>query len=251
MPCPEPNPRLRLHTVLETGSVLVVNKMPGMPSEPGKGHAKDSVLNAVAVREAGRMARLGEVRDWGLVHRLDRLSSGLLVLGLEPEAYDRLRGAFERREVRKTYLAIVKGTLPGREGVVETPLAERVERGYRVSVPDRTGRPAITEWRELARHGKYALVECGLPTGRLHQIRVHLASIGAPLAGDPLYVEGGLARPATGRDRDDEPRFHLHAWKLLLPAGAVEPGGPAVPLAGEIPHRFRAFAADRGVPLPE
>lgn len=250
MPGPAANPRLRLHVVHETASLLVVNKMPGMPSEPGKGHAKDSVLNAVAVRHGPRMARLGEVRDWGLVHRLDRLSSGLLTLGLEPDAYDRLREAFERREVRKTYLAIVKGTLPGREGRVETPLAERLERGYRVSVADRAGRPAVTEWRELARHGKYAIVECGLPTGRLHQIRVHLASIGAPLAGDPLYVEGGLARPATGRDRDDEPRFHLHAWKLSLPAGAV--GGEAdLDLVAELPRLFREAAADRSLPPPE
>jgi len=250
VPCPEANPRLRLHVVHETASLLVVNKMPGMPSEPGKGHAKDSVLNAVAVRHGPRMARLGEVRDWGLVHRLDRLSSGLLALGLEPDAYDRLREAFERREVRKTYLAIVKGTLPGREGRVETPLAERLERGYRVSVPDRAGRPAVTEWRELARHGKYALIECGLPTGRLHQIRVHLASIGAPLAGDPLYVDGGLARPATARDRDDEPRFHLHAWKLSLPAGAVGAESD-LNLVGELPRLFREAAADRSLTLPE
>lgn len=235
--------------VHETASVLVVNKMPGMPSEPGKGHAKDSVLNAVAVRHGGRMARLGEVRDWGLVHRLDRLSSGLLVLGLETDAYDRLRGAFERREVRKTYLAIVKGSLPGREGRIDAPLSERTERGYRVSVPDRAGRPAVTGWRELARNGKYALVECDLPTGRLHQIRVHLASIGAPLAGDPLYVEGGLARPATGRDRDVEPRFHLHAWKLSLPAGAVE-GEGELDLVADLPRLFREFAADRSLPLP-
>jgi len=248
---PEPNPRLKVHAVHAEGDLLVVNKMPGMPSEPGKGHVRDTLLNAVANLDAARLARMGEPRDWGLLHRLDRPTSGLLAFAFEPALYDRLRGAFERREVGKTYLAIVRGSLPGTEGEVDLPLAEKHERGYRVSVPDRAGRPSLTRWRERSRAGRYALVECDLHTGRLHQIRVHLAMLGAPLAGDPLYVEGGLVRPA--RRREEDPQFHLHAWKLALPLAALrdEPSDSGrLALAGELPRRFRAFAGDRGLGLP-
>lgn len=248
MPVPRPNPRVRVRLVHEDARTLVMNKMPGIVTEPGRSHGDDSLLNGLFAHDGGRFAQrltqMGEGRDWGLLHRLDRLTSGLLIAALDPDAWDFLRTAFEERTVRKTYLAIARGELANECGEITAPLADRTDRDYRVSVIDPRGKPAITRYRVLARAGRYALVECDLVTGRLHQIRVHLASIGAPIAGDPIYEAGGRAKPNAGRAKD--PSLHLHAWKLELP----HPDGGTLSCTGEIPRRFAEFATSHELPIP-
>lgn len=251
MPRPEPNPRIRVRVVREDERAIVVNKMPGLVCEPGLGHRADSLLNGLFAFEGGRLAsrlaRLGEARDWGLLHRLDALTSGLLLVALEADAYDRLRDAFERRAVRKTYLAIVRGELAA-EGRSEEPIAERRDRERLVAVVDPTGRPAETRWSTLARSGRYALLRCEPITGRLHQIRLHLARLGAPIAGDPLYEAGGRAR-AGGRS-PQAPELQLHAWRLAYPDPAPDAGDAAIAVEASVPRRFAAFAESHGLPLP-
>jgi 23S rRNA pseudouridine1911/1915/1917 synthase len=260
MPTPTSNPKVRVQLVHEDDRVIVMNKMPGVVTEPGRSHGGDSLLNGLLAHDGGRFAsrllRLGEDRDWGLLHRLDRWTSGLLVAALDADAWDALRAAFEARSVRKTYLAIARGELRNDAGSVEAPLLDcRIGEGvgeYRVSVIDRRGKPALTRYRVLARAGRYALVECDLVTGRLHQIRVHLASLGAPVAGDPIYEPGGRAKPNAGRGKD--PALHLHAWKLAFPhpesVAASTSAATELACVGGVPRKFTEFAESHGLPLP-
>ncbi|MBL9148283.1 MAG: RluA family pseudouridine synthase [Phycisphaerae bacterium] len=246
MPSLTPNPRIKVHVVHEDDHVVVVNKMPGVVSEPGRSHKNDSVLNGLLAHDGGRFAakiqRLGEARDWGLLHRLDRLTSGLLLVALDAESYDLLRADFEARTVRKTYLAIVRGELRAAQGEIDAPLLETSVGSTRISALDPRGKPALTRYRTLRRDGRYALLECDLVTGRMHQLRVHLASRGAPIAGDPIYDVGGRARP-QGR-RPDDPFLGLHAWRLAFTHPKTR---AAVTVEGEPPRRFTEFAVSHGV----
>jgi 23S rRNA pseudouridine1911/1915/1917 synthase len=258
MPVPRANARIRVQVVHEDANTLVVNKMPGVVTEPGRSHRDDSLLNGILAHDAGRLARqliqLGEARDWGLLHRLDRLTSGLVLMALDADAWTALRGDFEARRVQKTYLAVVRGDLDSEAGEISLPLIERIDAGYRVSVIDPNGKPALTRFRVRQRSGRYALVECDLVTGRLHQIRVHLASIGVIVAGDPIYDIGGRAKPNAGRAKD--PQLHLHAWRLsfLHPSRQPELGSPSdrvvMNLIGEPPRRFTEFAEAHGLHVP-
>ncbi len=249
MPVPRPNARVRIRVAHEDARTIVVNKMPGVVTEPGLSHGGDSLLNGLFAHERGRLAtklgHMGEARDWGLLHRLDRLTSGLVLAALDADAWDSLRGAFETRSVRKTYLAIARGELRHDAGDIDASLADSTDGDYRVSVIDSRGKPALTRYRVLHRHGRYALVECDLVTGRLHQIRVHLASIGAPVAGDPIYETGGRAKPNAGRAKD--PSLYLHAWRLAFPH---PDDGRMLAVSGEIPRRFAEFATSHELPLP-
>lgn len=249
MPVPRPNPRVRVRIAHEDDRTIVLNKMPGVVTEPGRSHSDDSLLNGLFALDQGRLSarltQMGEARDWGLLHRLDRLTSGLVVAALDADAWDSLRTAFEARTVRKTYLAIARGELRQDAGEIDAPLADRTDGDYRVSVIDPRGKPALTRYRVLHRHGRYALVECDLVTGRLHQIRVHLASLGAPIAGDPIYEAGGRAKPNAGRAKD--PSLYLHAWRLAFPHPS---DGQMLAVVGALPNRFADFATSHELPLP-
>jgi 23S rRNA pseudouridine1911/1915/1917 synthase len=250
VPRPAANQRIRVRIAREDPRTLVVVKMPGVATEPGRGHRDASLLNGLFAHDGGRfaaqLARLGEERDWGLLHRLDRPTSGLLLVALDVDAWTSLRAAFEARTIDKTYLAIVRGDLAAAEGTIDRPLAERIVDGYRTSVLDPTGRPAITRYRTLARAGRYALVACELVTGRLHQIRVHLASLGAPVAGDPIYQPGGRAN-VGGRNAKD-PKLHLHAWKLAFPH---PDGGARIAVETPPPRDFATFAREHDLPIDD
>jgi 23S rRNA pseudouridine1911/1915/1917 synthase len=249
MPVPRPNSRIRIHLVHEDANTVVMNKMPGVVTEPGRSHRDDSLLNGLFAHDGQRLARqltqLGEGRDWGLLHRLDRLTSGLVLAALDGAAWDALRSDFEARRVEKSYLAIVRGDLTAESGEIRTPLSERLDGDYRVSVLDPHGKDAHTRYRVLERAGRYALVECDLITGRMHQIRVHLASIGAVVAGEPIYEIGGRAKPNAGRAKD--PQLHLHAWRLAFTHPV---SGERLRLTGEPPRRFAEFAASHELTLP-
>ena len=225
MPQPAPNPRLRLELLHEDERLVVANKAPGMVTEPGRSHAADSLLNALVARYGGRLLRLGERRDYGLLHRLDRQTSGCVACALDPEAYDLLRGQFERREVDKRYLAIVRGRMRAGSQTVRKPLEQRRLRIWGssrlVSVVSERGEEAVTEVEGLSTSASHSLVSCRPVTGRLHQIRIHLALLGFPIEGDPIYAKGGSPAPGgpSGRhsetDPDDE-TLGLHAWRLSV-----------------------------------
>jgi tRNA pseudouridine32 synthase/23S rRNA pseudouridine746 synthase len=170
--------------------------------------------------------RFGFARAPLPVHRLDRDTSGCLLLARNPKALRRFAAAFEQRLVTKSYLAIVEGDIPP-EGEIDMPLAKTssIEQGWRI-IPSRHGKPARTAWRLLATSGAHRLLLLTPETGRTHQLRVHLASgIDRPIIGDPVYG----AAAAQG--------MMLHAWRLVVPRGAKPPISAEAP----IPARFAAY----------
>ena len=201
--------------------MIVANKAPGMVSEPGTSHRSDSLLNALVSRYGGKLLRLGERRDYGLLHRLDRQTSGCVACALDPDAYDAIRAQFEARTVDKCYLAIVRGSMPAGKCTVDRPLLEKrvpSDEGTRlVSLLSSEGKPATTDFEVLATSAKNCLVACTPHTGRLHQIRVHLAHLGFPVEGEALYGVGARVLPSMkGADRT----LGLHAWKLGFTHGS-------------------------------
>jgi len=196
--------------------LLVVDKPAGVVTQPGKGHARDSLLNGLFARYGVRLQNLGADRDWGLLHRLDRDTSGLVLVGLRPRAYDALREAFATGRIRKTYWAVVLGSPRTAQGTVQQAIAEVIG-GQKRAVISRSGRPAVTAYRVLATAavesrpgkpaaGRVSLIEARPATGRLHQVRVHMAHLGCPILGDEMYGRD-MAMPAV-------PRLCLHAAEL-------------------------------------
>jgi 23S rRNA pseudouridine1911/1915/1917 synthase len=224
-----------LAVIFENGDVIVVDKPQGMVVHPGNGNRSGTLLNALLARRPGLAAAWGpdEARP-GIVHRLDKDTSGVMVAAANPAAHEALARQFKNREVRKRYLAIVRGAPPAGEGRIEVPLVRsRRDRrrfvGVRARAPgSRGGRAAVTRYRVLRRWPGYALVLLVPLTGRTHQLRVHLRLVGCPVLGDPLY-----GRP--------DPRFPsatlmLHSWRLAIRLpGEAEPREFRAPL----PERFR------------
>jgi 23S rRNA pseudouridine1911/1915/1917 synthase len=190
-------------TVLHADEALVfVDKPAGMPTQPLQPGELGTVANAL-IAKFPEMATVGaDIREAGLCHRLDIETSGVLLAARTRPAWEAMRAAFsEDRAVEKHYRALVTGPLAD-DGVIEVPLAHA---GDHMVPALSDGRPAITEFKVLRRAGSYSLVDVTLVTGVLHQVRAHLAAIGAPIVGDVLY--GGAAQPGLGR-------FFLHAASL-------------------------------------
>lgn len=208
-----PNPDVPFEVCLHEADFLVVNKPAGVVTEPGKKHRHDSLLNGLFAQFGNLLQNLGAVRQWGLLHRLDRDTSGLVVVALRARAYDHLRRQFEERQVKKIYWAVVAGVPNPSQGVIQKPIRE-VAAGRKKAVLARGGKPAITAYRVLESAGSVSLVEARPKTGRLHQIRVHFAEMGCPVLGDAEY---GTEVPAP------------KAARLCLHAAAISFIHPAEP----------------------
>ena len=202
---PAPDPDVALDILIERTEVVVVCKAAGVPSQPLRAGELGTVANAIAVRYPECVAIGDDPRDGGLVHRLDIGTSGVLVVARTLDAYHALRDAFGAGLVVKRYLAITDGSPVSRD--CDAPLAQR---GKRVVVEVTEGLAAYTEIAVERASPKHALVNCVAQTGRMHQVRAHLAHVGAPITGDALY--GGA--PLPGHDG-----FFLHAASITLPLG--------------------------------
>ena len=195
-----------LEVVHEDECLLVINKPPGLVVHPGSGNWSGTLMNALLHHIPG----IAEVPRAGIVHRLDKDTSGLMVVAKTLEAQTDLVRQLQARTVRRVYLALVAGAVKA-DGGVDSPIGRHpVQRTKMAVVPEsRGGKPALTWYRVLAYYPHCTYVECSLATGRTHQIRVHMASIGHPLIGDPVY----------GRPHARLPEFHrqaLHATRLGL-----------------------------------
>ncbi|HET9991434.1 MAG TPA: RluA family pseudouridine synthase [Kofleriaceae bacterium] len=222
---PQPDPAIALEVLLETPDIIVVNKPAGMPSQPLRAGELGTVANAIVARWPECAAIGDDPRDGGLVHRLDIGTSGVLVAARTAEAYRRLREAFGKGDVQKHYLAIVEGVPSVNE--IEAPLSQR---GDHVAVDHNDGLTAVTTLHPLESSGSYSLVRCFAKTGRMHQVRAHLAFAGSPIAGDTLYRGTPLA---------EHPGFFLHAHEITLP--------DALHVTAPIPARFHAAASAVGL----
>lgn len=205
---------------------IVVDKPAGLPVDP----PRDGSLSVASHLESLAFG----FRRWPQpVHRLDRDTSGCLLLSRNPKAHARLQQAFEAREVAKAYWAVLDGIPADEAGTVDAPLLKTStrEEGWRI-VADPRGKPARTGWRVLATHGGRALVEMRPETGRTHQLRVHAASgIGLPIAGDPVYGAGAASRRLP---------MLLHARSLCVRRG----NKPAIEAAASLPPSFAAAGFD-------
>ncbi|MEA2001802.1 MAG: RluA family pseudouridine synthase [Actinomycetota bacterium] len=199
---PEPVP---FEVVLELSDLLVINKPAGLVVHPGAGHASGTLVNGL-IHRYPELQALGAQYRWGLVHRLDRDTSGLLLVARTIETYEFLQAELKQRRIGRTYLALVSGHLDAATGTIDAPVGRDPVRATRMAVTQ-NGRPARTHYRRLAEWAETTLLEIELETGRTHQIRVHLASIGYGIIGDRVY---GKRRSELG-----EPgRVWLHAARL-------------------------------------
>ena len=181
---PEPIP---LRVVFEDEHVLVVDKPAGMVTHPGAGRP-GGTLAAAALAHAPQIAGVGGPRRPGIVHRLDKGTSGLIVLAKTPQAYDSLTAQLSKRTVSRRYVAVVQGVLRRAAGVIDAAIGRDPRSRVRMAVArEGKGKRAVTRFRVLERLGEATLVECRLETGRTHQIRVHLASLGHSVLGDLTY----------------------------------------------------------------
>ncbi|MCX7854989.1 MAG: RluA family pseudouridine synthase [Anaerolineae bacterium] len=197
---------LPLDIVYEDEHLLVVNKPAGMVVHPAARIVSGTLVNAL-LAHCPQVADVGGPDRAGIVHRLDRETSGLIVVAKNPEAHAALQRQFKRRLVRKTYVALVEGQVSPREGIIEVPIGRDPKDRTRMSV-SRTGRPAITQYRVVEVFPQYTLLEVRPHTGRTHQIRVHLAWLGYPVVGDRVY---GRRRQTLLPDR-----HFLHARELAF-----------------------------------
>ena len=198
-----------LSVVYEDGDLLVVDKPTGMVVHPAPGHPGGTLVNALLGR--GGQAAFGTIAGVtrpGIVHRLDRDTSGLIVVAKNDRAQAALMAQLKGRRMKKRYLALVGGAVAATVGRIEAPIGRDPRHRTRMAVvPD--GRPAVTGYRVRERFPGWTLLELDLVTGRTHQLRVHLASIGHPVAGDRVYAAGTARVGPTGLGR-----LFLHAWRL-------------------------------------
>ncbi len=209
----QPNDRVTFGIAHQDEELLIVEKPARLVTTPGKAHEADSLLNGLFARFGARLQALGAKRDFGLLHRLDKDTSGLVVVALTAPAYDRLREAFEGREVGKYYWAVTRAAPAKPTGIIKRTIAEqtvRIDRYRTVKVAriSGTGKAAATAYRVLEASPMGALIEARAITGRLHQVRVHLDSVGATVLGDDTYGPEAARQAA--------PRLALHAHRVTL-----------------------------------
>lgn len=208
-----------LDVLYEDEDLLIINKPPGLTVHPGAGQRQGTLVN-VLVHHYPELARIGELERPGLVHRLDKDTSGALVVAKTEAARLALIHLFQSRQVEKKYLALIWGVLSQEQGEIKTTIGRHPVQRQKMAVNVPRGREAHTSWRQQRQwDGVLSLVELSLHTGRTHQLRVHLAFLGHPIVGDKIYGGGHRWRHLPEPWRQLEPlvtRQLLHAWRLTF-----------------------------------
>jgi len=234
---PEPAPLVGEHVpyeiVYQDDWLLVVDKPAGVVVHPAPGNEHGTLAQGLV--EHG--ARGGHELRPGIVHRLDKDTSGLIIVAKGDDAYTALVAAMERRDITRIYVALLRGDLPQDDGTIDAPIGRHVRDRKRMSLHTTSGKRAVTHFRVLGRAPGFTLTRVRLETGRTHQIRVHFAALGHPVAGDVQY--GGRERP-VGLDRQ-----FLHAAQLAFPHPE---DGRQMSFASPLPPDLQAFLAGLGLP---
>ena len=218
-----------LNIVYEDKDIIVVNKARGMVVHPAAGNPDGTLVNALLYHCRGELSGINGVIRPGIVHRLDKDTSGVMVAAKNDEAHKGLAAQIKAHSARRTYWALVHGNIAEEKGIVDGPIGRHPKDRIKMAVTFKGGREAVTHFRVLKRYGEYTWIECKLETGRTHQIRVHMAYIGHPVVNDPLY----------GYKKDDFPiegqALHSHCLDLVHPVT-----GEAMHFEAPMPDDFAA-----------
>lgn len=244
---PEPIP---LSILYEDSSLIVINKPPGIVVHPAPGNPSGTLVNALLYHCKDLSGINGTLRP-GIVHRLDKDTSGVMVVAKDDRAYHQLIHQFKNRVIEKTYLAIVYGSFKEKEGLINLPIGRHTFERKRMSTKAKKGREAVTRWKVLEEFNGFTLLEIQPQTGRTHQIRVHLASIGHPILGDPIY--GRKNRPGSFQDpllRECLKRIRrqaLHAYRLkFYHPQTGEPVEFLAPISPDMMEVIKIFRSEGG-----
>ena len=216
-----------LDVVYEDADVLVINKPKGMVVHPAAGHADGTLVNALLHYCGDSLSGINGEKRPGIVHRIDRDTTGLLIVAKNDFAHQALSEQLKDHTLRRTYECIVRGGFSEDSGTVDAPIGRHPVDRKKMAVTEKNSRPAVTHWEVIARYGQYTHLRCRLETGRTHQIRVHMAYIRHPIAGDPVY---GVGKPELGLTSQC-----LHARELTF----LHPHtGEAVTVCCPLPEEF-------------
>ncbi len=218
-----------LDVVFEDEDVIVINKPVGLVVHPAPGHPDGTLVNALLYHCGDSLSGVGGEKRPGIVHRIDRDTSGLIIAAKNDAAHLALSAQLADRSLSRVYEAVAVGSFRSERGTVDAPIGRHPVDRKRMAVTARGGRSAVTHWEVLSRYAGYTHIRCVLETGRTHQIRVHMAYIGHPLLGDVVY---GRKKPELGLEGQC-----LHARELKF----IHPRlGEAIRLTTELPDYFRA-----------
>ena len=230
---PEPEPQdIPLDIVYEDADVVVVNKPRGMVVHPAPGHPDGTLVNALLWHCGDSLSGVGGERRPGIVHRIDKDTSGLIIAAKNDFAHLALSAQLADRSLSRVYEAVARGEFREEAGTVDAPIGRHPTERKRMAVTERGSRPAVTHWEVIARYRGWPHIRCRLETGRTHQIRVHMAYIGHPLLGDMVY---GAKKPERGLEGQC---LHARELKFLHPRT-----GEAIHLSTELPEYFQQVLA--------
>jgi len=224
-----------LDVVFEDADVIVVNKPRGLVVHPAPGHPDGTLVNALLWHCGASLSGVGGEKRPGIVHRIDKDTSGLLIVAKNDFAHQRLSAQLSDRSLSRVYEAVARGGFREDSGTVNRPIGRHPTDRKRMAVTEKNSRPAVTHWEVLTRYRDYTHIRCRLETGRTHQIRVHMASIGHPLLGDAVY---GAPSPEKGLEGQC---LHARELKFIHPRT-----GEPVHLTTELPPYFLDVLARLG-----